>query len=177
MNVRWKLPLKLLLGLLAFSSGLMAQDYLYIIAPEGVHIRTGPSTRNFIIGVARYEEIYTLEGEADDWYLIQMFSGEPRYINKCCARVLLTEEVNSSYDLNVPRDEEVLEAMYDRTLRSRRRVRLEADEVLPLALDPLRHDNFGELMEDRYMLELFQRYAIHPALYTDFLTVAGMYIE
>ena len=177
MRNKWKILLLMFVGSMTLPHDVLAQDYLYIIAPEGVHIRTGPSTRNFIVGVARYEEIYTLEGEAEDWYLVQMFSGEPRYINKCCARVLLTEEVNSSYDLNVPRDEEVLEAMYDRTLRSRRRVRLEADEVLPLALDPLRHENFGELMEDRYMLELFQRYAIHPALYTDFLTVAGMYME
>ncbi len=164
-------------GVLLFAPLAQAQDYLIIIAPEGVHIRTGPSIRNFIIGVAHFGEIYNLEGEAEDWYLVRMFSGESRYINKCCARVLMAEEVNRSHHLEVPRDEEVLEAMYDRTLRSRRRVQLESDEVLPLALDPLRHENFGELMEDRYMLELFQRFDIHPALYTDFLTVAGMYME
>lgn len=169
--------LLIIISILLSALTVSAEDYIRIIAPEGVWIRSAPDLRAFRIGVAHEGMIFILTGASEDWYSVKLFTGEERYISTCCARIIRAEEIGSIRAFALPLDVELLEEMYDRVLMARMRSRHEAEELLPESLDPFRNQTLQDLLEERYLHEIFQRYNIHPGLFQEFMTVSGFYME
>ena len=65
-----------------FSIPLFATEYYIVLHHSGVNIRTGPDFSRVIIGEASKSELYLFRGEKGDFYEIEMFTEEPRYISK-----------------------------------------------------------------------------------------------
>lgn len=150
------------------SASAFCGDYV-IPRGSGVYIRTGPSTSRFVIGEASKGEIYNFIAEVDGWYKIELFTGEYRYISKSFSARLKESEVVSQHYFVLPSSKGKRRNIYERILRAKRRAQREAEEIIPGTLDKERNTRYRKILEDRYILKVFQNHTVHPGLYRDLI--------
>ena len=157
-----KYPSFHLLVLLVISQLISAQDYV-VTRSKRVNIRTAPSTQSYVVGKAMKGDIYEMVGEDGEWYVIKLFSENPRYINKCCSVKLkgpLTER------LDLPDSEERCKSIYTSIQALKFRARREATELIPPTVDERLNMNMQHILEDMHILNLFTIYSLNPAIYS-----------
>lgn len=146
----------------------LSAEFLVTIA-KNVNIRTGPGTGNFIIGRTEKGDLYKYVGEEDDWYKIEMFSGEIRYIGKSVGARLTEQQLLPGHEMAVPESESRRRLIYKDILNARERAKKEAGEIIPEHINQERHENFRAIREDGNILYIMHSYGVQPALYDYFM--------
>ena len=59
--------------------------------------------------------------------------------------------------------------MYGKILQAKECAHQEAEEIIPATLDEERNQRYRKILEDRYILNVFQNYEVQPALYNDLI--------
>jgi uncharacterized protein YraI len=167
------LPAVLLLGVvLVPPPPVSAQDYVVMGTPL-VNLRTGPSTHAMVIGRADKGDIFKVVGQTDEWYEIQMFSSESRYVTKAdFVYPLGTDELLEGHEMSLPTSTARCRSIFWDTEEGLDRAAREAAEVLPPSLNRERYGKLKKILEDRILLEMFHIHGVQPALYRDLLAEA-----
>lgn len=158
--MRKYLNISLLVFIITFQFG-NAQDYV-VTRTKHVNIRTGPTTKSFVVGKSMKGDIYELIGEEGEWFVIKLFSENPRYINKCCTAKLEGQVANR---LVLPESGEKCESIYTSIQALKFRARREATELIPPTVDEELNMNMQHILEDMHILNLFEIYSLNPAVY------------
>lgn len=146
-----------------FVSALSA-EYVVMIA-KNVNIRTGPGMDNYIIGRAEKGDLYKYAGESGDWYKVEMFSGEYRYIGKSVGARLTEQQLLPGHNMAVPESESRRRSVYIDIQYAKERAKSEAEEIIPEGINLNRHENFRAVREDGNILYIMHAYGVQPALY------------
>jgi hypothetical protein len=139
-------------------------DYVVLRQPD-VEIRTGASTSSIIVAEGSRGEICRCSGEVDGWYKITLFTGDDRFIPKSMAERLDEPGLQPAHHFSLPPSAETLRHMVRSIHREKERARREAETILPNILDEARIRMYRNILEDRYILKVFQNREVHPALY------------
>ncbi|MBU1064819.1 hypothetical protein KKC74_08450 [bacterium] len=139
----------------------IAQEYV-VTKTKHVNIRTNPSTGSFVVGQSMKGDIYEMIGEEGEWFVIKLFSENPRYINKCCA-LKLDDPITDR--LGLPESSEQCESIYSSIQALKYRARREATELIPQNVDEELNMNMQQILEDMHILNLFEIYSLNPAVY------------
>ena len=127
------------------------------IIENRANIRIGPSPSSTIIVQAKKGDIFGVNGETEEWYGIDMFSGEYRYVNKSMS-------APATYTISLPSDSicqnvvNFLEEAEDRALD-------EANKKYPNSADIYKNIDYERLLIDRYKLTIFHDFNIQPPIY------------
>lgn len=169
------LPLSavLLLGTaLASPPPVLAQDYVVMGTPL-VNLRTGPSTQALVIGRAQKGDVFKVVGQTEEWYEIQVFSSEPRYVTKADFVYPLTaDDLVEGHEMSLPTSTARCRSIFWDTEEGLDRAAREAAEILPPSLNRERYGVLKKILEDRILLEMFHIHGVQPALYRDLLAEA-----
>jgi len=157
------------------STSLFATEYYIVLHHSGVNIRTGPDFSRVIIGEASKSELYHYRGEEGDFYEIQMFTDEPRYISKSFTSKLAEPQLVSGHRMHLPESEAVIGDMYERITKAKERARRESEEIIPSALDAEKNKAYQTILEDRYILQVFRNREVQPALYHELMEHGSAY--
>ena len=95
-----------------------SKDYVVLIH-SGVNIRTGPGTLYIEVGKASKGQLYHFMGETGNWYKIELFSGEIRYVSKSLSAKLGESEILPQHYFILPPKESKQRSIYKRILRVR----------------------------------------------------------
>jgi len=137
------------------------------IIKNNVNIRMGSSTSYVIVGQAKENDIFELEGEQGQWFKIIMFSGEWRYVHKSLAEPVY-------YHVSLP-PVSIQETLIERLGQAEDRAMAEADMLYPLNTpedvqkNMQKNIEYERLLEDRYKLIIFHEFNVQPAIYTELL--------
>ena len=144
---------RLILLTFIFSPSLLAQEYIEIIRTD-INIRMNPTTSSPIVGHAFLGEFYLKNGENSQWYSVVLPSGETRWIYK-----KLAKEVDFSpleiHELDIQTIQEDIKTASDEANQ-------DANEEIIADLNKIEINN---LLFDRYVLLVLQKYLLHPAQY------------
>lgn len=151
------------------STPLFATEYYIVLHHSGVNIRTGPDFSRVIIGEASKSELYHFRGEEGDFYEIEMFTEEPRYISKSLTSKLEESQLSPGHRMKLSESEAVISDMYERIMRAKERAQRESEEILPSTLDEERNRAYRAVLEDRYILQIFRNREVQPALYHELM--------
>jgi hypothetical protein len=152
-----------------FTSALaLCAEYVVTIA-KSVNIRTGPGMDFFIIERAEKGDLYKYAGESGDWYRIEMFSGEHRYIGKSVSARLTEQQLLPGHNFSVPAEESDRKSIYRDIQFAKERASKEAEEIIPEAISRNRHENFREIREDGNILYIMHAHGVQPALYDNII--------
>jgi hypothetical protein len=148
---------------------LIGQKYVQVMK-TGTDIRFSPSSSSNIITQAKIGNIFELSAEKGDWYEIVMTSGEYRYIKKSdCHKV--------NYIIELPKSEQICRAVFKALLDAEDKATAEADKRYPVIIGSTEKDihknlDFQSILDDKYKLEVFNRFNLQPPLYGK-LTLEG----
>jgi hypothetical protein len=173
----WKAAIVALvvMALLSGTEDVVAQDSAtkyVVVGSHVVNLRTGPSTDRALIGRADKGDLYAYVGETGDWFEIEMFSGDRRYIHKSFAYPLTEQQIVPGHNLQLPEDS-VSRALRATIRWAIDRAEVEATEILPVSLDAERHATLRRILEDRILLEVFHRHGVQPVVYRMLPGVGG----
>lgn len=143
-------------------------EFVVTIA-KNVNIRTGPGMDNYIIGRAEKGDLYKYAGEEGDWYKIEMFSGETRYIGKSVGARLTEQQLLPGHNFQVPELESERRLIFKDIQNARERAKKEAEEIIPEDMNQEKHRNFKAVREDGNILYIMHSYGVQPALYDDII--------
>jgi len=145
-----------------------AQDYV-VTRTKNVNIRTSPTTKSYVVGKSMKGDIYEMIGEEGEWFVIKLFSENPRYINKCCTAKL---ESPVTTRLVLPESGDRCKSIYTSIQALKFRARREATELIPPTVDEELNMNMQHILEDMHILNLFEIYSLNPAVYPIFIEKA-----
>ncbi len=150
-----------------FASAVSA-EFVVMIA-KNVNIRTGPGMDNYIVGRAEKGDLYKYAGESGDWYRVEMFSGEIRYIGKSVGARLTEQQLLSGHNMAIPESENRRRKVYKDIQYAKERARKEAKEIIPEIINQERHENFRAIRADGNILYIMHVYGLQPALYDEII--------
>jgi hypothetical protein len=148
------------------STPALSKEYVVMIS-RNINLRTGPDTGSFIIGRAWKGDIFELVGEAGNWFEIEMFSGDSRFVSKSWAAKLTESSLLPAHRMSLPLADDTLRSLHRDITHARERAAREADEIIPASVDQRSHEDFRRILEDRHVLEVMAMYSVQPALYAD----------
>jgi hypothetical protein len=152
MKAKWAV-LGAVLGLLcAAGSGQAADAYVRVSAPR-VPVRDAADAKSTLVGYARRDEVFQLKEAPEGWFGIVLFSGDVRYIPSAQAR-------KSAYTPSSPPELFLRRELFRAFTKADTRAKAEAERKNPS--DFGRHQR---LLEDRYKLEVVQRYRLSAPVY------------
>lgn len=140
-------------------------DYIEVVG-KVVNVRAGPDTSSDVVAEARKGDIFELQGQEGEWYEIDMFSGEWRYIYKPMAKKV-------TYTLLLPTSISTRRSIFRALSSAEARSQAEADRKYPMADRygrPIsgnmeRNIDYMRLLDDRYKLEVFHQFGVQPPIY------------
>ena len=141
----------------------LADEYIKIIK-DVVNIRFEPNTSSTIIAKGKKGDVFELVESEGKWYSIYMFSGEKRYLFKS-----LSKKINDAPGL--PKSTKIKIKVFRELKKSEHRATNQAVAKYPNDIN--KQIDFERLLDDRYKLIIFQKYAISPARYNK-LAVEGI---
>ena len=148
------------------------QDYVVMGTPL-VNLRTGPSTDAMVIGRAEKGDVFKVLGVSEEWYRIQMFSSEPRYVTRAdFVYPLQADELVEGHSMALPTSTARCRSVFWDSEEGLDRAAREAGEVLPPTLNRERYTYLKKILEDRILLEMFHIHGMQPAMYRDLLVEA-----
>ncbi|UCC81139.1 MAG: SH3 domain-containing protein [Candidatus Zixiibacteriota bacterium] len=150
-----------------FASAVGA-EYAVMIA-KNVNIRTGPGMDNYIVCRGEKGDLYNYVGEEGDWYMVEMFSGEIRYIGKSVGARLTEQQLLPGHNMAVPESEGRRMSIFRDIEYAKDRAKKEAGEIIPEVVDRERYENFRAIREDGNILYIMHVYGVQPALYDEII--------
>jgi hypothetical protein len=123
-----------------------------------VNIRSAPTTGSTLVVKANRGNIFFLQGEEDGWFRIRLFSGRSRFVHKNLAKI-------ASYKPEVPADINLRRNIYEEWFRIEEKVEREADRRYSPNDNLEKNLEYKQLLEDRYKLELMQRFKVQAPVY------------
>jgi len=136
---------------------LFSQEYIQIVRPD-INIRMSPTTSSPIVGHAFNGEVYITNGENTDWYSVLLPSNETRWIYKRLAKKI-TFKSALPVGLDVVTVQQELDvAEYEANQDSKEEI-----------IGNLSKLKIQDLLLDRYILLVLQKYSVHPADYMNLI--------
>lgn len=158
--MKWLCSTMMLLLTAVAAGDLEASNQVYVeITNEVANIRTADTTNSQIVGQARQGDIFRLEAETGNWYRIQLFSGDSRYVYGTLARVVGRKAPS------VPDSLEARRGFYDAWREARSLARQEAEQRFAPESALERYLGLYRLLLDRYQLETAHEWGVQPAAY------------
>lgn len=152
--------LMFLLATAHVGATLEAANQGYIeVTNEVANIRTASTTNSQIVGQARQGDIFRLEEESGNWYRIQLFSGDSRYVYRTLARIIGRRTPQAPDSLEVRRN--FFYAWQDALSRAQE----EAAQRFAPDSDRQRYLQLYNLLLDRYQLDAAHEWEVQPAAY------------
>lgn len=139
------------------------EGYIIIIKDE-VNIRFLPNSNSIVVAKGMKNDVFQLLEEKDEWFLIDMFTGEYRYVPKLSAKVISSIDPYSfSIETKIKAFKEALAA---------------EDKASNEALNKYPNDlnkqiDYSRILDDRYKLLVFRKYSI-PAPWGKKLFLEGI---
>jgi len=143
-----------------------------VMLSRNINIRTGPGTDRVVVGRAWKGDVFVVTGEAGNWYKIQMFSGDDRYVSKSWAARLRESQILPGHAMKLPSDIDLRRTIYRDIQSAQARARGEAEELISVSFDAERNGNVERILEDRFVLEVLTIHSIQPALFPDLIEEA-----
>ena len=166
------LPLALLLAMLPGDLQAAPQEYVVMGTPL-VNLRTGPSTMAMVVGRAEKGDIFKVLGQTEEWYRIQMFSGDPRYVVKSDFVYPLAEgDLLEGHEMTLPNSTSRCRSIFWDTEAGLDRAAREAMEIIPPTMNRERYTVLKRVLEDKILLEMFHIHGLQPALYGELVAQA-----
>lgn len=150
----------------------LCREYVVMIS-RNINLRTGPGTDRVVIGRAWKGDIFELAGETGNWYKIEMFTGDHRYVSKSWSARLREDQIVQGHGMRLPEEEDTRRALCRDIESARARARGEAEELIARSLDAERNANLERVLEDRFVLEVFGIYSIQPGIYPELMDEAA----
>lgn len=147
----------LFIFLLFLAGQLLAKNYV-VLLDSGSLVCCQPDLQGKVIGDANAGELYLMVGEMEDWYMVQLFTNECRYVPKALADVIAEDKLYVQFQL--PESELQRKAIFEHIIKAREKAELEAK-------DQQNEEKLRNFLTDQYILGIFQKNKIHPALYSD----------
>ncbi len=159
MKINKFIPTFIFLGLfsvLAVPAG-AADKYVKIAGDQAVDIRTAPQPSATVVCRGLKGDVFRLLEPEGDWYRVEMFSGQGRYLRKSAAQV-------TTFRVSVPRDFSKRKAIYNALFEAEVKAQEEA----------LKPDQWGDsivdtglfrILVDRYKLLAMRRFSVQPPIY------------
>jgi hypothetical protein len=144
----------------------LCKDYV-VMTSRNINLRTGPHTGSFVIARAWKGDIFELVGEAGNWFEIEMFSGDTRFVSKSWAAKLGDSSLLPGHNMILPTTDDRLRSLHRDILHAKERAAREAEEVIPASADERSNKDFRRILEDRHILEVMAMYGVQPALYAE----------
>jgi hypothetical protein len=144
----------------------LCKEYV-VMTSRNINLRTGPDTGSFIIARAWKGDIFELVGEAGNWFEIEMFSGDTRFVSKSWAAKLTDSSLLPGHNMILPVADDTLRSLHRDIVHARERAAREAEQVIPASADKRSNEDFRHILEDRHILEVMAMYSVQPALYRD----------
>ena len=138
---------------------LFSADKHIQITGENVNIRLKNTTGSTLVAKAKKGNIFEFVSEKGNWFEINMFTGEYRYIHKSLGKIV-------SYVPVLPKSEATRKAIFHELGEAEDKAMLEADKKYPPSVDIYKNIDYCRILEDRYKLEIFNRYEVQPPIYT-----------
>jgi len=154
----------LLLILLLGVTPVFSEDKYIQVTGEKVNIRFKNNSNSTIIAKAKKGDIFELISEKGNWFEINIFSGEYRYIHKSLGKIV-------SYVPALPQSESNRKAIFHELLMIEDKADSEANRKYPG--DIYKMIDYCRILDDRYKLEIFHCYNVQPPIYTK-LIVEGV---
>ena len=130
---------------IAFS----ANQYIEIIVSRG-NIRSAPTTSASLIATARRGDIFELLDSNQNWYQIQLFSGEVRHIHKSLAKQI-------TYTPQGPKNTALRQQLFQAMIKAEERVVKEANERFPSSTRLRENLQYQTRLRDKYKLEVMHQ--------------------
>jgi len=150
------ISLVLLLFVVDLTLVFSGDNYIQVTR-ENVNIRLKSSSSSTIITKVKKEDIFEFISEKDNWYEINMFSGEYRYIHKSFGKII-------SYVPTLPKSESIRKAIFHELCEAEDKADIKAAAKYPN--DTFKYIDYSRILDDRYKLEIFHRYNVQPPIYT-----------
>ncbi|MCB0281741.1 MAG: hypothetical protein H6627_06470 [Calditrichae bacterium] len=154
----------IIICVLFLAAELPAKNYI-VLLDSGSLVCCQPDRQGKIIGDGNMGEMYLMLGELEDWYMVQLFTNECRYVPKKLADVIPEEQVFVQFKL--PESELQRKALFENILKAREKAEVDAQ-------DQENEEQLKNFLEDRYILKIFQENNIHPALFSDLVKEAEL---
>ncbi len=151
-----------------------APDYV-VVAHSDVNLRTGPAPDRVVVAVARKGDVFVCTRVVGDWFEIELFSDDRRYISTAHAYPLTASQIVPGHRLRLPRDS-LAQSLYEKIQWAVDRAEVEATELIPASVDATRHRVLRNITVDRLVFDLFKRHAqrgVQPAVYRALLDDMG----
>ncbi len=162
------------LGAAGTTAQQTAPDYV-VVSHFDVNVRTGPATDRVVIGLARKGDLFVYTGEVGDWFEIEVFSDDHRYISKAHVYPLTASQIVPGHRLRLPPDS-IARSLHASIQWAIDRAQVEATELLPASVDSARHRVLRNVIFDRLVLGFFAEhgaYGVQPAVYRALLNDMG----
>ena len=134
-----------------------SQVYVKVII-SGVEIKFSPSSSSKTIAQAINGNIFELSEEKGDWYGINMFSGEWRYLQKSnCVKI--------KYGQILPKDVQFKKMVFKSIVEAEDKAQAEADVRYPTDIE--KNIDLMRILVDKYKLAVFNKYKLQPPVYQE----------
>ena len=162
------IPALMVVFICFISASALGAEYVVTIA-KNVNIRTGPGMDNYIVSRAEKGDLYKYTGQEGDWYKVEMFSGQIRYIGKSVGARLTEQQLLPGHNFAVPESESGRKSIYKDIQYAKLRAIKEAEEIIPEGINEERNRNFRAVREDGNILYIMHAHGIQPALYDEII--------
>ncbi len=144
--------------LLAFSVNIFpANKYIEVVAYRA-NVRTAPKTSATLVVTSHRGDIFELLGESQNWYQVQLFSGELRHIHKSLAK-------ESLYKPEVPDDISLRSQIFQALNEAEERVIKEADQRYPPDSRLQTNLQYQTQLRDKYKLEVMHQLNLQSPIF------------
>ena len=134
---------------------LAANKYVEITV-HPANIYTEPKTTSSVVTKSEKGDLFELRGEESQWFKINLFSGEWRYVQKSVAKI-------TSREISLPSMESKRLEIFSAILAAEDNAQSEADRRYPNNLS--KNIDYMRLLNDRYKLDVVHKYGVQPPVY------------
>lgn len=139
---------------------LFSQEYIKVMKSD-VEIHSEPSTTSIVIAKTKDGIIFELKNVKELYFVIVMFSGEYRYIEKASC-----EKVN--FDISIPENEKLRKTVYKSFLKAEDQALRQADKKYPS--DFSANIDYSRILNDRYKLKILIDNNLQPPVYSKIIS-------
>ncbi len=145
----------ILLSVFFFLTTLALPAPRYVETIRNANIRAGAATNSALVATSEKGDIFQLIKETDKWYIVQMFSGEDRYIYKTLAR-------KSAYTPSLPETIEQRRNIFREWNDAEASAQADADRRYPPEKNLKGNLAYLHLQIDKKKLDLAHKYNLQP---------------
>jgi hypothetical protein len=139
---------------------LFGQEYIKVMKSD-VEIHSEPSTSSMVVAKTKDGIVFELKNVKELYFVIVMFSGEYRYIEKAsCEKV--------DYDISIPENEKLRKTVYRSFLKAEDLAIRNADKKYPSDFNA--NIDYLRILTDRHKLKILIENNIQPPVYSKIIS-------